>query len=78
MKKHLFLFILMLLPILASADDVKINETTLDNYVPFVELGKQWYVVSAGASPNYVCHLERYEMYENVERDGKIYAHTLI
>ena len=77
MKKHLFLFILMLLPILASADDVKINETTLDNYVPFVELGKQWYVVSAGASPNYVCHLERYEMYENVERDGKIYAHTL-
>ena len=28
MKKHLFLFILMLSPMLASAEDVKINETT--------------------------------------------------
>ena len=28
MKKYLFLFILMLLPMLASAEDVKINETT--------------------------------------------------
>ena len=28
MKKHLFLFILVLLPMMASAEDVKINETT--------------------------------------------------
>ena len=28
MKKHLFLFIMMLSPMLASAEDVKINETT--------------------------------------------------
>ena len=53
------------------------ERTTQDTYLPFVELGKQWYVVSADASPNYVCHLERYKMFENVERDGKIYVHTL-
>ena len=28
MKKYLFLFILMLLPMLASAEDVRIDETT--------------------------------------------------
>ncbi len=53
------------------------ERTTQDTYLPFVELGKQSYVVSADASPNYVCHLERYKMFENVERDGKIYVHTL-
>ena len=46
------------------------------DYIPFVELGKQWHVVSADANPNYACHLERYEMSENVERDGKTYTHT--
>ncbi len=52
-----------------------LSEQKVD-YIPFVELGKQWHVVSADANPNYACHLERYEMSENVERDGKTYTHT--
>ena len=47
-----------------------------NDYIPFVELGKQWHVVSAPENPNYVCAFERYEMFENVERDGKIYIQT--
>ena len=59
-----------------TSDLDSLKEIKVD-YIPFVESGKQWYVVSAGTSPYSVCHLERYEMFENVERDGKIYAHTL-
>lgn len=44
-----------------------------NDYLPFVELGKQWHVVSNASSPY---ALERYQMFEEVERDGKIYAHT--
>ena len=46
------------------------------DYIPFAELGKQWHVVSA-KNPNYVCRQETYWMFENVERAGKIYAHTI-
>ena len=46
------------------------------DYIPFVEFGKQWHVVSA-KNPNYVCRQETYWMFENVERAGKIYAHTI-
>jgi len=46
------------------------------DYIPFVEFDKQWHVVSA-KNPNYVCRQETYWMFENVERAGKIYAHTI-
>ena len=53
------------------------NEDSQQNdYIPFAELGKQWHVVSA-KNPNYVCRQETYWMFENVERAGKIYAHTI-
>ena len=49
-----------------------------NDYIPFVELGKQWHVVSAPENPNYVCAFERYEMYEEEERGGKTYTQTYL
>ena len=46
-----------------------------NDYIPFVELGKQWHVVSNPTNPYAPCSFERYEMYEEVERDGKTYVH---
>ena len=46
-----------------------------NDYIPFVELGKQWHVVSNPTNPYVPCSFERYEMYEEVERDGKTYVH---
>jgi len=46
-----------------------------NDYIPFVELGKQWNVVSNPTNPYAPCSFERYEMYEEVERDGKTYVH---
>jgi len=43
------------------------------DYFPFVELGKQWNVVSTVASPSSSCHFEKYGISEEVERDGKTY-----
>ncbi|MBO4891784.1 MAG: leucine-rich repeat protein [Prevotella sp.] len=43
------------------------------DYFPFVELGKQWNVVSTVASPSSSCHFEKYVISEAVERDGKTY-----
>ena len=49
-----------------------------NDYIPFVELGKQWHVVSTDANPNYVHRPEKYWMFEKVERDGKTYVHTYL
>lgn len=46
-----------------------------NDYIPFVELGKQWHVVSNPTNPYAPCSFERYEMYDEVERDGKTYVH---
>ena len=46
------------------------------DYLPFVELNKQWHVVS---SPTFSsCHLEKYWMSEEVEHDGKQYIQTYL
>ena len=49
-----------------------------DDYIPFVELGKSLHVISVDDNPNYVCRSERYEMYKEEERDGKIYIQTYL
>ena len=44
-----------------------------NDYIPFVDMGKQWNVVSTVASPSSSCHFEKYGISEEVERDGKTY-----
>ena len=51
------------------------DEEEQADYIPFVELGKQWHVVSNPTNPYAPCSFERYEMYDEVERDGKTYVH---
>ena len=48
-----------------------------DDYLPFVDMGKQWNVVSTVANPNSSCHFERYRISEEIERDGKTYFRVL-
>ena len=55
------------------AKDLNDEEEQAD-YIPFVELGKQWHVVSNPTNPYVPCSFERYEMYDEVERDGKTYV----
>jgi len=54
------------------------NDTDNSDYIPFVELGKVWHVISTDANPNYVHRPEKYWMFEKVERDGKTYVHTYL
>ena len=49
-----------------------------DDYLPFVELDKQWHVVSSPTNPYVPCHLEKYWMAEEVEHDGKQYIQTYL
>ena len=70
MKRTLFFITCVLTSITMLAQDEP------SDYLPFVELGKQWHVViSSPNNPNY-CRSEKYWMYEEVERNGKTYAHT--
>ena len=46
-----------------------------NDYLPFVEMGKLWHVVNNPTNPYVPCSFERFEMYEEVERDGKTYIH---
>ena len=55
-----------------------VDVTPATDYLPFVELGKQWYVVSKNENPNYVSRWERYWMFEKVERGGKTYVHVYL
>ncbi len=49
-----------------------------NDYIPFVEMGKQWYMVSHNGNPSSPGFYLRCWMSEEVERDGKIYAHTFL
>ena len=46
-----------------------------DDYLPFVELGKKWNVVSS-SNPDNGCDHEYYMMTKEVERNGKTYVQT--
>ena len=53
------------------------KETTDDSdYLPFVEMGKLWNVVIPHGEPYYGGSISGFQMIEEVERDGKTYAHT--
>ena len=48
-----------------------------NDYIPFVDMGKQWNVVCTVVNPNSSCHFERYGISEEIERDGKTYFRVL-
>ena len=47
-----------------------------NDYIPFVELGKQWHVVSRVTNPSISCRYDRFEMSKEVKRNDKTYLHT--
>lgn len=49
-----------------------------NDYLPFVELGKKWNVVYSVTNPYAHCYLGKYQMSEEVERDGKTYVHAYL
>ena len=51
------------------------DDDHLDDYLPFVELGKKWNVVSSSNPDNGYNH-EYYMMMKEVERNGKTYVQT--
>lgn len=57
-------------------------QETQNDYLPFVEMGKQWHVVISYAydningSPYYGGSHSKYRMYEEVKRNGKTYLHA--
>ena len=72
MKRTLLFISCMLAALTMSAQE------NPNDYIPFVELGKQWYMVSHNGNPSSPGFYLRHWMSEEVERDGKIYAHTFI
>ena len=54
--------------------DLDSHKEIEDDYLPFVELGKQWHVVSNPTHPYVPCTFEKYEMYDQEEVDGKTYV----
>ena len=52
------------------------ERTTQDDYIPFVELGKQWWEARSLPSSNNTIVIGKHEMYEEVEKNGKTYIHT--
>ena len=72
MKKLLFLFLLTLSPMLASAQTASdVQYSGSSDYLPFVNMGKQWNVVSTVVNSNSSCHFERYSVI--VRRISKYY-----
>lgn len=61
-----------------TVDVPRVSGTGFDEseYLPFVEQGKQWHVVRNPTNPYVPCSLERFEMFGEVERDGKTYVLT--
>ena len=53
------------------------DKSQQNDYLPFVEMDKQWNVVSTVANPSSSCHFEKYGISEEVERDGKTYFRVL-
>jgi len=72
MKRTLFIITCVLASVMMWAQGES------NDYLPFVELGKQWHVVSNPTNPYVTCSLERYEMYKEEERDGKTYVQTYL
>jgi hypothetical protein len=70
MKRTLLFIACVLTSITMMAQD-ETNE-----YLPFVEIGKQWHVVNNPTNPFAPCSYERFEMNDEVERDGKTYVLT--
>ena len=68
MKKSLLFIAFVLTSITMFAQEEQ------NDYLPFVELGKQWHVVSNPTNPYVPCSFERYEMYDKEEVDGKTYV----
>ena len=68
MKKTLLFIAFVLTSITMFAQEEQ------NDYLPFVELGKQWHVVSNPTNPYVPCSFERYEMYDQEEVDGKTYV----
>ena len=52
------------------------SNTNGSDYLPFVEIGKQWHVVSNPTNPYVPCSYERYEMYDEEKLNGKTYVRT--
>ena len=52
-------------------------EETQNDYISFVNMGKQWNVVSTVVNSNSSCHFERYRISEEIERDSKTYFKVL-
>lgn len=52
------------------------KEIERSDYLPFVEIGKQWHVVSNPTNPYVPCSYERYEMYDEEKLNGKTYVRT--
>ena len=48
-----------------------------NDYIPFVEMGKQWHVVIV-ENPNYSHSTGKYWMSKEMERDGKTYIYTYL
>lgn len=59
---------------LASHTMIAQEEQT--DYIPFVEMGKQWHVVSSVTSPTPNYQLMKYWMNDSEERSGKTYYHV--
>ncbi len=53
------------------------GETDDSDYIPFVEMGKQWHVVIV-ENPNYSHSTGKYWMSKEMERDGKTYIYTYL
>ena len=45
-----------------------------NDYIPFVELGKQWHLVINPTNPNVPCSFETFKMFNEVQLDGKTYV----
>lgn len=79
MKRTLLFIACVLASLTMSA---QVSNTDNSDYIPFVEMGKQWHVVISYAyeningSPYYGGSHSKYRMYEDVKRNGKTYLHA--
>lgn len=60
-----------------TSEDPRGNAWPDDDYIPFVELGKEWHVVNNPTNPYVPCRFQRFKMNQEVERDGKTYVNLV-
>ena len=60
-----------------GSEETQKDQEEPNDYIPFVDMGKQWNVVCTVVNPNSSCHFERYGISEEIERDGKTYFRVL-